>query len=264
MRAIRGRVCERTKGSGERLGLLPQRLWNVPEIWHSYGYPKSGNHELYVGSFRSDLHWEVLSTLGKDPSYRSGRSTALPKSRMQQTCPRSFRRIYTWFDRSCCQISRCQGVKSDWCACLWHQRCLITPCKMKDMNSRSCNGARCSDMQRFTKEKINSLCWNWYQNSFNGMTACCTAIGRNLTSYEPKPLVSLNGCLTVSSFLIHIFFLFLVTVCSTQISLAFVATNLRINLGSQSSLATPRSLQQRIKALDLQPSAEVGIPSGVK
>jgi hypothetical protein len=34
--------------------------------------------------------------------------------------------------------------------------------------------------------------------------------------------------------------------------------------GSQSSDAMPRSLQHRIKALDLQPSVAVGIPSGSK
>lgn len=82
--------------------------------------------------------------------------------------------------------------------------------------------------------------------------------------HAPKPLVSLKGYLTVSSFLSHIFFRFFVIWCSTNTSLTCSFMNLWMYLGSHNSLATPRSLQHRIIALDLQPSAAVGIPSGLK
>lgn len=96
-------------------------------------------------------------------------------------------------------------------------------------------------------------------------------------SYVPKDLfyawvytrlsiyfVSLNGYLTASSFLNTIFFFFFVVTCSTQTSFVMSFVNVRMNLGSQSSEAMPRSLQQRIRALDLQPSVAVGMPSGSK
>jgi hypothetical protein len=75
---------------------------------------------------------------------------------------------------------------------------------------------------------------------------------------------SLNGYLTSSSFLIQICFLFFVTACSTHTCFACCFMNVLIYLGSQSSLATPRSLQHRINAFDLQPSVAVGMPSGEK
>ena len=77
-------------------------------------------------------------------------------------------------------------------------------------------------------------------------------------------LDSLYGYLTSSSFLNHICFFFFVGTCSTHICFASAFMNFLIYLGSQSSEATPRSLQQRIRALDLHPSVAVGMPSGEK
>lgn len=90
------------------------------------------------------------------------------------------------------------------------------------------------------------------------------SIINNPQPYGPNPLVSLNGYRTASSFLIQTFFFFFVTRCSTHNSLAFAAIKDLMKRGSHSSLAMPRSLQQRIRALDLQPSAAVGMPSGLK
>jgi hypothetical protein len=84
-----------------------------------------------------------------------------------------------------------------------------------------------------------------------------------INHYAPN-LDSLNGYLTSSSFLSQICFFFLLIMCSTQTCFAFSFMNFRMYRGSQSSLATPRSLQHRMRALDLQPSVAVGIPSGSK
>jgi len=92
----------------------------------------------------------------------------------------------------------------------------------------------------------------------------CLLDASNLTAHTSFYLVSLKGYLTVSSLRITIFFFFLVVTCSTHISLVISFANVRINLGSQSSEAIPRSLQQRIRAFDLQPSVAVGMPSGSK
>lgn len=75
---------------------------------------------------------------------------------------------------------------------------------------------------------------------------------------------SLYGYLTTSSFLLTIFLFFFVVTCSTQTSVVMSVKHFLINRGSQSSDAIPRSLQHRIRALDLQPSVAVGIPSGSK
>ena len=77
-------------------------------------------------------------------------------------------------------------------------------------------------------------------------------------------LLSLKGYLTASSFLMTIFLFFLVATCSTHTSLVYLLLNSRINLGSHSSLAIPKSLQHRIRAFDLHPSVAVGMPSGSK
>jgi hypothetical protein len=77
-------------------------------------------------------------------------------------------------------------------------------------------------------------------------------------------LVCLKGYLTASSFLSTIFFFFLVVTCSTHTSFVISVVNFRMNRGSHSSDAIPRSLQHRIRALDLQPSVAVGMPSGSK
>jgi hypothetical protein len=76
--------------------------------------------------------------------------------------------------------------------------------------------------------------------------------------------VSLKGYGTASPFRIQIFVFFLLTTCSTKTSRVCAALNFRMKRGSQSSLATPRSLQHLIIALDLQPSVAVGMPSGEK
>lgn len=81
---------------------------------------------------------------------------------------------------------------------------------------------------------------------------------------DPGEATSLNGYLITSSFLIQCFRLFFVTTCSTIVSFAISAKNLRMNRGSQSSEAIPKSLQHRIRAFDLQPSVAVGMPSGSK
>ena len=52
--------------------------------------------------------------------------------------------------------------------------------------------------------------------------------------------------------------------CSTHTSFVILLVNSLMNRGSQSSEAIPRSLQHRIRALDLQPSVAVGMPSGSK
>lgn len=75
---------------------------------------------------------------------------------------------------------------------------------------------------------------------------------------------SLYGYSNDSPFLSQIFFFFLVTWCSPNFSSQCFFLNILIQRGSQSSLAIPRSLQHRIKALDLQPSVAVGIPLGSK
>ena len=75
---------------------------------------------------------------------------------------------------------------------------------------------------------------------------------------------SLKGYLGSSSFLNHICFFFSDGTCSTQICFAFSFMNTLMYRGSHSSLATPRSLQQRISAFDLHPSVAVGMPSGEK
>ena len=83
----------------------------------------------------------------------------------------------------------------------------------------------------------------------------------------PEPnynLTSLCGYLALSSFLSTIFLFFFVLTCSTHISFVILFVNSLMKRGSQSSEAIPKSLQQRIKALDLQPSVAVGIPSGSK
>ena len=77
-------------------------------------------------------------------------------------------------------------------------------------------------------------------------------------------LTSLYGYLALSSFLSTIFLFFLVLTCSTHISFVILFVNSLMKRGSQSSEAIPKSLQHRIKALDLQPSVAVGIPSGSK
>lgn len=84
-----------------------------------------------------------------------------------------------------------------------------------------------------------------------------------LTAQAPN-LDSLYGYLTSSSFRYHNCFFFLVGTCSTQTCFARSFMNFRTNRGSQSSLATPKSLQHRIMALDLHPSVAVGMPSGEK
>lgn len=56
----------------------------------------------------------------------------------------------------------------------------------------------------------------------------------------------------------------LVGTCSTYTSTQYSLLNPRMNRGSHSSLAIPRSLQQRISALLLQASVAVGIPEGSK
>lgn len=75
---------------------------------------------------------------------------------------------------------------------------------------------------------------------------------------------SLKGYFTRSSFLSQNFLRFLVNACSTNASLACSFRNLRIYRGSQSSLATPRSLQHLMRAFDLQPSVAVATPSESK
>jgi hypothetical protein len=57
---------------------------------------------------------------------------------------------------------------------------------------------------------------------------------------------------------------FLVGTCSANTSTQYSFLNSRMNRGSHSSLATPRSLQQRIRALLLHASVAVGIPEGSK
>ncbi len=56
----------------------------------------------------------------------------------------------------------------------------------------------------------------------------------------------------------------LVGTCSAYTSTQYSFLNPRMNRGSHSSLAIPRSLQQRISALLLQASVAVGIPEGSK
>ena len=56
----------------------------------------------------------------------------------------------------------------------------------------------------------------------------------------------------------------LVGTCSANTSTQYSFLNSRMNRGSHNSLATPRSLQQRISALLLQASVAVGIPVGSK
>jgi len=52
--------------------------------------------------------------------------------------------------------------------------------------------------------------------------------------------------------------------CSTHTSTQCFALNSLIKVGSHSSLAMPRSLQHRIRALDLQASVAVGMPDSSK
>ena len=66
------------------------------------------------------------------------------------------------------------------------------------------------------------------------------------------------------SFSVQICLRFLVPTCSTQISFAYFFLNSRMNRGSHSSDAMPKSLQHRSSALDLHPSPAVGIVSSEK
>ena len=59
----------------------------------------------------------------------------------------------------------------------------------------------------------------------------------------------------------HFFF---VGTCSANTSTQYAFLNSPMKRGSHSSLATPRSLQQRIRALLLHASVAVGIPDGSK
>lgn len=59
-------------------------------------------------------------------------------------------------------------------------------------------------------------------------------------------------------------YFFFVGTCSANTSTQYSFLNSRTNRGSHSSLATPRSLQQRIRALLLHASVAVGIPEGSK
>jgi hypothetical protein len=86
----------------------------------------------------------------------------------------------------------------------------------------------------------------------------------NPGGYHIYALTSLYGYFALSSFLSTIFLFFFVLACSTHTSLVIDFVNSRMKRGSQSSEAIPRSLQQRIRALDLQPSVAVGMPSGSK
>lgn len=74
----------------------------------------------------------------------------------------------------------------------------------------------------------------------------------------------LNGYLTSSSLRSQICFFFLVVTCSTHCWTAWAFMNLRMKRGSHSSDAMPRSLQHRISAFDLHPSAAVDTPSSLK
>lgn len=65
-------------------------------------------------------------------------------------------------------------------------------------------------------------------------------------------------------FFLQSFFLFFFTACSTNTSTQCCFLKSRIKVGSQSSLAIPKSLQHRIRALDLQASVAVAIPDGSK
>ena len=110
-----------------------------------------------------------------------------------------------------------------------------------------------------------SLSANIVQSSPHGFPAFMyTQSFYFLTADWPGTTTSLKGYFSSSSFLIKCFLLFLVTTCSTIISLAISFMYFLMKRGSQSSEAMPRSLQQRIRALDLQPSVAVGIPSGSK
>ena len=73
----------------------------------------------------------------------------------------------------------------------------------------------------------------------------------------PESQVQLN-------LLLHSFFFFPVVSCTAHTCLAYFFMKSRIYRGSQSSLATPRSLQQRMRALLLQASVAVGMPLGSK
>lgn len=100
-------------------------------------------------------------------------------------------------------------------------------------------------------------------NRTNAARMHSSRVGMCTSLYAPY-FDSLYGYLTSSSFLSHICFFFLDGTCSTQTCFEFSFMNRRMNLGSHSSLATPKSLQHRIRAFDLQPSVAVGIPSGEK
>lgn len=63
---------------------------------------------------------------------------------------------------------------------------------------------------------------------------------------------------------LHNFFLFFETWCSTNCSTQLSRFQDRMKEGSHNSLATPRSLQHRIRAFDLHPSVAVAIFSGPK
>jgi len=93
------------------------------------------------------------------------------------------------------------------------------------------------------------------------MLSCSACLLHEPTLFE----ASLKGYGTfLTSFRITMSLLFFVVICSTHTCLLCSAMNRRMKTGSHRSLAIPRSLQQRMRALDLQPSVAVGIPSGSK
>lgn len=113
--------------------------------------------------------------------------------------------------------------------------------------------------RRFLDRSLPSQAWKCLPSTspyrFAYLLPCCCCAG---------DATSLYGYRTSSSFRIQCFLRFLLTTCSTIVSLPASRMNPRMKRGSQSSLAMPRSLQQRIRALDLQPSVAVGTPSGSK
>ena len=108
----------------------------------------------------------------------------------------------------------------------------------------------------------------YLQSQYLIASLACAFVALNATDVHYEPALfgaSLNGYGTfLTSLRITMSFLFFVVTCSTHTCLLYSAMNLRMKTGSHSSLAIPKSLQQRMSALDLHPSVAVGMPSGSK
>ena len=108
--------------------------------------------------------------------------------------------------------------------------------------------------------------WRWYlcHQNIEGIYQKLVNSDANWISYYMPPLTNFHGYSITSPFRYHSFLRLFVPTFSTKTSTHFCFLNRLMNLGSHNSDAIPKSLQQRMSALLLQPSVAVGMPEGSK